>query len=37
MPTVLDVKGGTGHIVTSEGLKDADAWGKPAQMISSGR
>lgn len=35
LPTTMSVSGkaGKGHIVTSENLKDADAWGKPASWV----
>jgi hypothetical protein len=33
VPTAIDVKDGPGHIVTSEGMKDKDAWGKPARWV----
>lgn len=34
IPTVMDVNSNQGgHIVTSEGLKDKDAWGKPASWV----
>lgn len=33
VPTVMDVKGGNGTIVTSEGVRNQDAWGKPARWV----
>ncbi|HEX4132731.1 MAG TPA: PmoA family protein [Pirellulales bacterium] len=33
VPTAIDVKGGNGHIFTSEGLKDKEAWGKRARWV----
>jgi hypothetical protein len=33
VPTAIDVKGGNGHILTSEGKKDKDAWGKRARWV----
>lgn len=35
LPTTMSASGkdGKGHIVTSEGLKDAAAWGKPANWV----
>lgn len=34
IPTVMDVNSNQGgHIVTSEGLTDKDAWGKPASWV----
>ncbi|MBS0210678.1 MAG: PmoA family protein [Planctomycetes bacterium] len=33
VPTVMDVKGGNGHILTSEGMRDTEAWGKPARWV----